>query len=371
MGHVRKHLRTVALLLLTGFILWRLWRGMSWTELRRSFDQANGLLLAAAFVVSSSTNLIRAFRWRALLSPISPAGLSEVYAATNIGIGASFVFGTAVGELIRPSALPLLSPAVRPAASYLTVVIERICDVSVLLILFGLSLLWFPILTGHTAERTYAKEAGIVLLALPFLGTGLVLLLRKRSVLTARITAGLAVWSLAPNRILRAAARTLQHLATALNLLSNERQLAVLASWTSVQWLSVILTNWLVLRAFGLHFGVRQTIVIMSCGLVGSVVPTPGGAAGAFHAALSGGLVLLGVTLERAAAISIAAHLLGYVPALVFGSYYLLRGSVGLAQLQQRMSVAGELSESVGPAPGIEVQHSITLEKLKTPQRQN
>jgi len=89
-------------------------------------------------------------------------------------------------------------------------------------------------------------------------------------------------------------------------------------------------------------FGIKETILIMCCGLVGSLVPTPGGAAGAFHAAISSGLIFLGATLDQAAAISIVSHLLGYVPALIFGSYYLLRWDVNLSQLQQEVSAAAD-----------------------------
>lgn len=234
----------------------------------------------------------------------------------------------------------------RPAAAFLTIVVERVCDLSVLFILFGLSLLWLHRLTGHSAERAQASVAGVILLAVPLLGVGFLVLFNRRFTdPSSRIIERLAGWRMAPNRARRAASHLLQQLASAFSLLSNERQLTVITLWTAAQWVSVILTNWLVLRAFGLPFGVRETILVMCCGLVGSLVPTPGGAAGAFHAAISGGLVLLGVTLERAAAISIAAHLAGFIPALTFGSYYLLSGSVNLAQLRHEMSVADDLSE--------------------------
>jgi len=128
----------------------------------------------------------------------------------------------------------------------------------------------------------------------------------------------------------------------ALSVLTNAQELIAVTLWTIAQWLSVIITNWLILRAFGLPFGFKETILMMSFGLVGSLVPTPGGAAGAFHAAVSGGLILLGVTLEKAAAISIAAHLAGFIPALVLGSYYLLRRGLNLAQLQREIAVIAE-----------------------------
>jgi uncharacterized protein (TIRG00374 family) len=363
-GHLRKHLKTVALLLLTSIVLWRLWRGMSWTEVRHSFNQANGFLLASAIVVSSATNLLRAFRWHALFSRFLRPTVSEAFAATNIGLEASFVFGAAVGEVTRPLALTLLSRRVRPAVSFLTIVVERVFDLSVLFILFGLSLLWLHRLTGHSAARAQASVAGIMLLAVPFLGVGFLVLLKRRFTDSSnRIAEGLAGWRLAPGRTRRAAAHVLQQLASALSLLSGEHQLTVVTLWTIAQWLSVILTNWLILRAFGLPFGLRETILVMCFGLVGSLVPTPGGAAGAFHAAISGGLVLLGVTLERAAAISIAAHLTGFIPALVFGSYYLLSGSVSLGQLRHEMSVTDDLNESGGHPIEVQLERRITLGK--------
>jgi len=63
--------------------------------------------------------------------------LHPVFAAINIGIGGSFIFGTAAGELIRPLVLPLLNPQVRRTTAFLTIIVERIFDLSVLCMLFA------------------------------------------------------------------------------------------------------------------------------------------------------------------------------------------------------------------------------------------
>ena len=47
---------------------------------------------------------------------------------------------------------------------------------------------------------------------------------------------------------------------------------------------------------------------------------------------------LLGVDLEKAAAVSIVMHLVDFSPALFFGLYYLLRGDINLARLRSRTS---------------------------------
>ena len=315
--------------------------------MRHSFSHANSWLLGAAIAVTCGTNLIRAFRWRTLLTPLSPASVNEVFSATNIGIGASFLFGAAVGEVVRPLALSLLSKHVRAAASFLTILVERACDLSVLLILFGLTLSWLPELSGRFAEIAPLSEIGMILITLSVLGLGILILLRHRLADTQNwIAKRLVGRHPTPGKVRRGAVRFLQRLGGAFSVLSKKREFIFVTLWTGGLWLSVLLANWLILRAFGLSFGFKQTLLVMCCGLGGSLVPTPGGAAGAFHAAISGGLVFLGVTLEQAAAISITAHLTGFIPALVFGSYYFLRSGLKLTTLRNEMSAAAASAQS-------------------------
>lgn len=339
---MRKHLKTVLLVLGTIFILWRLWRGLNWTEVRHSFSQANPLLLTAAIAASAATNFLRACRWRTLLSPFTPVSFHDVFVSTNIGIGASFLFGAALGEIIRPMTLPLLNRQVRPGVSFLTIMVERVFDFTVLFLFFGLTFLWLP-LVDHPEQTAHIREIGTILLIIPWLGLGVLILfktgfLKMPNWLGARIEA-------APNDVRSGVSRFLHQLTSALKLLSNKRESTGVALWSAGQWLANLLAAWLTLGAFGIYFGLKETLLVVCCGVIGSMVPTPGGAAGAFHIALSGGLIFLGLTIERAAAISIATHLVGFAPALAFGSYYLLRGGVSLTQLRRDVSDAAQGGE--------------------------
>ena len=88
-----------------------------------------------------------------------------------------------------------------------------------------------------------------------------------------------------------------------------------------------------------------------SSSMVGSAVPTPGGAAGAFHAATGGALVILGVELEKAAAIAIVLHLVDFAPAALFGLFYFLRGDINVARLRASTSASA-------------VEHAVEDEKV-------
>lgn len=77
---------------------------------------------------------------------------------------------------------------------------------------------------------------------------------------------------------------------------------------------------------------------MLGLSLLGSLVPTPGGAAGAFHAATAAGLMFLGVQKETAAALSIVLHLVDFGPALLFGLFYVIRGDLSFAKLRTLVS---------------------------------
>jgi len=69
--------------------------------------------------------------------------------------------------------------------------------------------------------------------------------------------------------------------------------------------------------------------------MLGSVVPTPGGATGPFHTATSTALAFLGVEHNKAASIAIILHLVIFTPATVFGLYYLAKEGLSLDRLRR------------------------------------
>jgi uncharacterized membrane protein YbhN (UPF0104 family) len=147
---------------------------------------------------------------------------------------------------------------------------------------------------------------------------------------------------------------TLKHLAAALRVLTDGREFMRVALWTLAQWVSIIIATLLILRSFSLPLGVSETIFLFGWGMVGSLAPTPGGAAGAFHAATAAGLIFLGVTRDAAAAATITLHLFGFLPALAFGLYHLLRGDLNLSRLRGVMAPhKSEIAASIDDLAGL------------------
>jgi uncharacterized protein (TIRG00374 family) len=289
-------------------------------------------------VIVCTVYLTRSLRWKALLRPLTVARLADLFAATTIGFSGIFLAGRA-GEFVRPVVLSMRDPRVRPSASLVTILVERIYDMTAVALMFAVNLLWFRPQFVLEVSFDRVRLAGVIMLSIVILGIVFLTWFRKRSSLVIDFCERLfARWRFIPHKISQFILGILEQLAQALRVLVDFRELAETIGWTALIWLSIASANFLVMRAFHLQVGPTETIFVLGWSLVGSLVPTPGGAAGAFHAATAVGLLFLGVKKEMAAALSIVLHLVDFGPALLFGIFYLIRGDLSVAKLRAMIS---------------------------------
>ena len=141
-----------------------------------------------------------------------------------------------------------------------------------------------------------------------------------------------------PARLRSIVLSLMQQLATSLKVLGSWREIFWVSFWTVGLWFAISIPTWLVLRAFDLPFGFVDSIFVMGVASMGSLVPTPGGAAGAFHAATAGSLLLLAQEKDTAFAVSIVMHLVYFAPAVVFGLYYFFHGDISIERFRSLLS---------------------------------
>lgn len=337
-SNYRKYLEFGILCLLASVLLWWFGRNLDWVEVRRAVANSDPYLLATAILIICLIYLFRSLRWGALLKPLASARLSDLFAATTIGFSGVFLVGRA-GEFVRPVVLSMRDPRVRPSASLVTILVERIYDLTAVALIFSVNLIWFKPPFTFEVSFDRVRFAGFGLLGAIVLGIAFLAWFRTHSSLVVEFFARLFNrWRIVPKRLASLVIRILEQLAGALRVLVNARELAETIGWTALTWLGIASANLLVMRAFHLPVGFPETIFVLGLSLLGSLVPTPGGAAGAFHAATAAGLLFLGVQKETAAALSIVLHLVDFGPALIFGLFYIIRGDLSLAKLRTLIS---------------------------------
>lgn len=336
---MRKYVKFTLLLLFTAFLFWFFGRGLDWTEVRQSLRRADLFYIGIATAIICLGYLLRAVRWKALLQPITDSSLRELFATTTVGFTAIFLIGR-MGEIVRPMWLPMRDRRVRPSAAVVTLGLERIFDFAALVVLFALNLLWFVPQPGREEEFLYVEVAGAAMLGGVVAGFVALFVYQRISgrVITWFERVSDRRWI--PSRIRKIFLSLLKQLAAALSILRDWRQFLSVSFWTLTLWFAISIPTWLVLLAFDLPFTFSDSLFIMGFATVSSVVPTPGGAAGAFHAATGASILFLNrnIPTETAAAVALVMHLVYFAPAIVFGLYYFFHGDISVERFRSLLS---------------------------------
>jgi glycosyltransferase 2 family protein len=349
---LRKYLKFILLFLFTAFLLWFFVRNLNWQEVIQSLRRANPWYLGVGAAIISFGYLLRSIRWKVLLEPLTQSSLKELFATTTVGFAAIFVVGRA-GEIVRPMWLPMRDRRVRPSAALVTLGLERIFDLAALACFFAVNLLWFDPPPGRETEFEYLETVGYVMLGAVILGFLALYIYQRISDRVIDWAGRVLNRSFIPRRIRRIILSILEKLSGALQVLKDWREMLLIAFWSFALWLAIAIPTWLVLVAFDLPFSFSDSIVIMGIAAVASVIPTPGGAAGAFHTATAASLMFLkkDLSTDDAAAVSIAMHLVYFAPALFFGLYYFLHGDISIERFRSLLSSEHAVEEIESEAP--------------------
>ena len=317
--------------------MWFFGRNLDWELVGQSLRTANPWYLALAILIVCLGYVLRAVRWAVLLRPMTETSLRELFATTTVGFAAIFLVGRA-GEIVRPMWLPMRDRRVRPSAAAVTIGLERVFDLVSLIAFFSISLMWFTGRPGHEQQYASIKLVGNLMLAAAI--TFVVLLVIYHFyvdtfiALADRILTKLRI----PLRFRKLILSLMRQLGVSLNILRSGPDIFLASFWTVALWFAISIPTFLIVRAFGVDLSFVDSIFVMGVASMGTLVPTPGGAAGAFHAATAGSLILLGIDNEVAAAISIVMHLIYFAPAVFFGLYYFLHGDISFERFRGLLS---------------------------------
>jgi uncharacterized protein (TIRG00374 family) len=323
-------------LLVAALIFWFFGRYVDWNEVGESLEKAKASYVIAAVLIICVGYALRAKRWQVLLEPVTETSFKHLFATTTVGFAAVFFVGR-MGEIVRPMWLPMLDKRVRPSAALVTLAIERIFDLAAIVTFFSINLLFIRVPEGREYEFGYAGIVGWFLLAGVVFGFASLWVYHRFSEKVIGWVSSLTEgWC--PDRLRRILLSLFEQLAVSLDILKDWREVVAVTFWTILLWFAIAIPTWLVIEAFDVSLGISAALFVMGWASFGSIVPTPGGAAGAFHAATAGGLLVLNVDKDVATAISIVMHLVYFAPAVIFGLYYFLRGDINLSGIRNLLS---------------------------------
>jgi glycosyltransferase 2 family protein len=254
---------------------------------------------------------IRAVRWRYLFAAATRPPYVPVLEATLIGQCFNNILPARAGEVARIVALHRTAGTSR-AETTSTVVVERVYDVLVLLGLLFVLVPWLP----HVTWLHAAAVLAIVLVVGTV--TAVVVLLRwgeRPFLVLLRPLARLGLPFLSLERAEHAAASFVRGAAS----LRDPRLAAVALVLTTVSWVPLAFSTWVLMLGF--HLGLSPPagfLITIAIGL-SLIIPSSPGAVGVFEAAALVGLSAYGIPKADALSFAIVLHAVNFFPYVVAG----------------------------------------------------
>lgn len=321
---MRRHVRTVVILLLTVGLLAFFFRKANpaavWAETRR----ADPLLIVLATAVTALTYAIRALRWQSLLAPIGRTRYSVAFETTVIGFAANSLIPGRVGEVLRPYLLARRE-SLKATSAFATIILERVLDLATVLILFAVFVFGAASgsISGDPAQLRLVKVGGGVAAASAVAGLVVLFALAGHPERLGRIA--LRVEGVLPNRLARALAAFVETFAQGLAVMRDPARLLTALALSFPMWMSIAAGIWLTSRAFHITFPYPGSFLVMTVLVVGVAAPTPGGVGG-FHAAYQFAVTaFFAAPVDRAIGAAIVLHALSFVPVTLLGLAFMAR----------------------------------------------
>jgi uncharacterized protein (TIRG00374 family) len=293
-------------------------QAVEWTEVGAALGRVRLAYLIPLTILTALHFLVRSYRWRYLL----PHGRSTPFRTLNdtlmLGLMATFVLPLRAGEILRPLLLSRMSTHTFPVA-FASVVIERFFDLSAVLLLFGVLIVFVP----GVPDIAFTAAAALSALGLALLGFVLVGGLRPRWVLGPCR----ALMRPLPARIGEKIIEFVEHLLDGARVLRSVRNLVPIILLTGAVWLINHLFFLCGLWMFGVPEAAWPALAVVVMVALAVAFPSAPGFLGVFQAGCIVALALFGIDEELAVAYSLVVHAHQFVFICGFGAAVLaLRG---------------------------------------------
>ncbi|MDQ4082122.1 MAG: flippase-like domain-containing protein [Actinomycetota bacterium] len=278
-------------------------------EVADALAESNYIWLLPAFVVLALSIFLRAVRWRLMFSTETRPALGVVTRALLVGYLFNNILPARAGEAVRVQMLRQWARTSRAEAAG-TVVIERAYDVLSLLVLLFVVLPWLP-------EVTWLRPAAALAvgLAVTLAVTMLVLTIYGDRPIRFAFRPLSRLPFLSSARVEQVAVGVVHGLAAV------RRPGLALTTFvlTTVSWLVMAISFWLVMLAFELELSpLAGLFVLVAIGL-SMILPSSPAAFGVFEAAAVVALRAYGVGSSLALSYALVLHALNFFPYLVAG----------------------------------------------------
>lgn len=312
-------LRIILGLGVTALALWLTFKDINWPVLWDSLRRINLWWTALALVVPLATVYALGIRWRILLDADRPLSLGKLFQLNIISQFGNIIMPARLGDVLR---IYLGSRQFGLSGAHVTgtVVIEKGLDFIVFVAFWAVVPPLLAVKEGLQGTRI------AIFLCLAVLAV-IVLLTWKREFI---LRAGRSFARILPGRFRDRFNDFFERGLQPFALFRDSRKVLPLVLLTFVFVLGMVLTNYILFLAFGLHLSPAAALVVLLALQVANLPPSTPGKVGIFQYAVILALGWFGVEKDAALAYGLVLHVVAFLPKIILGLIYISRLDISL-----------------------------------------
>lgn len=318
---MRKRYRALIGILLSLLFLWLAFRKVNFGEVGDALRNANYIFFALAFFLGGAGFLLRAYRWKIMLSPIKDIRFGKVFSALTIGFMANGILPMRLGEIVRALVLGY-DEGISRSAALATIVVERVFDIFVLLFLFSVFLILIPFPSQVMKISLFIFSVGLI--AIVFL----LFIISKPQLM-------IKLFNFLPERINQKFQKTFLSFIEGLKIIKNWKLLALVTLLSFCLWSYIAVINYTVFHALHIELPLYAAFIVMITVCLGISLPSAPGFVGTFHYFAILGLSIFGISKNTALSFAILSHLIAFLPVVLIGFFCLQRMGLSLRKVTQ------------------------------------
>jgi len=299
-------------------------KDLEWEPFWQAVISINYWILAGGASLLIFSNVIRAARWKILLSPQKTIGSKYLFEATMMGYMGNNVLPFRLGEVLRAMVVSKRHD-LKVSGVGASIVVERGLDMFSFLILAGIYAVLVP--TFESARLLAMLGLGALLLVI-ILGFWVN---RQHEKFRNRID----TWS--KSLIEKGHPKRAEHLVSIFHGLETiwhmPKPLLVILQ-TGFLWLLYFMVTFLALAAFDFGLSIVELWKVSSILLVFTTlslsIPAAPGYVGTYHGAVLAALMIFNIDNDAAKAFAIVMHLMNYLLYTPMGAWYLMKAGLSL-----------------------------------------
>ncbi len=297
------------------------------------FDYVMGHLNAwwilPMLICASLFFVCKALRWKLLLQPIYKANTKELYSSIMIGSSVGYILSVYLGEVVRAFCFAKQCNVNRSSV-IASVLLERLFDLFILLLFFGIALIYTPDLPFDTTNVGYAFT---------LMGATLFAIMMFAVFMTDKCLKIVHFcFSWLPNEMRHQLVKQVDLGILGLHSLKSPKLLFGVLAISLTGWLFMASTNHIAMLVVGIDQPIYASFLIMGLIVVVMSLPNPPGSIGVIEWCYVVSLRAYGVDSAAAFAAAIVFHVFLYTGVIVTGFYYAKKMHLSLRQAAEEAS---------------------------------